>query len=100
MQVYENESNLGLIFSISEGSYNKPGKNIQKKDSIFGKILFIPFKDPSTYLIFFSMGHRVIQGLYSDKEIIISTEHGPRGGDEINKIVKNGNYGWPISFIW
>lgn len=96
MQVYENESNLGLIFSISEGSYNKPGKNIQKKDSIFGKILFIPFKDPSTYLIF-SMGHRVIQGLYSDKEIIISTEHGPRGGDEINKIVKNGNYGWPIA---
>ena len=27
---------------------------------------------------------------------IIATEHGPRGGDEINKIIKNKNYGWPI----
>ena len=32
-----------------------------------------------------------------NQEIIISTEHGPRGGDEINLIKKNGNYGWPIS---
>ena len=29
--------------------------------------------------------------------MILSTEHGPRGGDEINKIVFGGNYGWPIS---
>lgn len=28
--------------------------------------------------------------------LIISTEHGPYGGDEINKIVFNKNYGWPI----
>ena len=27
---------------------------------------------------------------------IISTEHGPRGGDEINLIKKNKNYGWPV----
>ena len=32
-----------------------------------------------------------------DKKKIISTEHGPKGGDEINIITKNGNYGWPIS---
>lgn len=24
------------------------------------------------------------------------TEHGPRGGDELNRIEKGGNYGWPI----
>ena len=24
------------------------------------------------------------------------TEHGPRGGDELNRIVKGRNYGWPI----
>ena len=31
------------------------------------------------------------------KNLILSTEHGPRGGDEINKIIFNKNYGWPIS---
>ena len=29
--------------------------------------------------------------------IILSTEHGPRGGDEINKIEYGKNYGWPIA---
>ena len=95
MQVFKNDKKLGIIFSIAEGSYNKPGKNIQNKKSIFGKIIFIPF-DESLFTIF-SIGHRVIQGLYSDQKIIISTEHGPRGGDEINKIIINENYGWPIA---
>ena len=49
------------------------------------------------------MGHRNQQGLYYDKEqdVILSTEHGQRGGDEINRIIdsKNeiSNYGWPIA---
>jgi len=30
-------------------------------------------------------------------EVILETEHGPKGGDEINKIIYKGNYGWPIS---
>ena len=28
---------------------------------------------------------------------MIATEHGPKGGDELNKIFFNKNYGWPIS---
>ena len=24
------------------------------------------------------------------------TEHGPQGGDELNRIVRGGNYGWPV----
>ena len=28
---------------------------------------------------------------------IYSTEHGPRGGDELNVIVPGGNYGWPVT---
>ena len=29
--------------------------------------------------------------------MILSTENGPRGGDEINRIYKDKNYGWPIA---
>ena len=44
-----------------------------------------------------SIGHRNPLGLIKNKEgYILSTEHGPRGGDEINKIIENKNYGWPI----
>jgi glucose/arabinose dehydrogenase len=46
------------------------------------------------------MGHRNIQGMaLIDEKTIIATEHGPRGGDEINIISTNSleNYGWPIS---
>ena len=50
-----------------------------------------------------SLGHRNPQGLfYFDKEdLIINTEHGPKGGDEINfnffKDNKVKNFGWPIA---
>ncbi len=45
-----------------------------------------------------SYGHRNPQGLYWDshRKILWEQEHGPRGGDEINIIVKGGNYGWPV----
>ena len=45
----------------------------------------------------FSSGHRNPQGLLVEKNLILETEHGPHGGDEINKIVFGGNYGWPIA---
>lgn len=46
-----------------------------------------------------SYGHRNPQGLFFDprENKLWSVEHGPRGGDEINLIVKGGNYGWPIT---
>ena len=45
-----------------------------------------------------SYGHRNPQGLFYDKstQTLWSNEHGPRGGDEINKIKRGANYGWPI----
>ena len=45
----------------------------------------------------FFKGTPKLGSIFVDKDIILSTEHGPRGGDEINLIKKNGNYGWPIS---
>ncbi len=46
-----------------------------------------------------SYGHRNPQGLAVDPVTgrLWAHEHGPRGGDELNLIVKGGNYGWPIA---
>lgn len=46
----------------------------------------------------FSYGHRNPQGLIKHPETgeIWSHEHGPRGGDELNKIEAGKNYGWPV----
>ncbi len=73
----------------------------QLKDNDYGKILNIEFKSKKSKII--SIGHRNPQGLYYSKKynFIISTEHGPKGGDEVNinhmpqKKIKN--FGWPIA---
>ena len=45
-----------------------------------------------------SYGHRNIQGLALDPETnqVWSTEHGSRGGDELNRLQPGENYGWPV----
>jgi glucose/arabinose dehydrogenase len=64
-------------------------------DNIFGKILII---DQKTHKYeYYAKGFRNILGLFADKDIILATDNGPKGGDEINKVIKNQNYGWPIS---
>ncbi len=75
----------------------------QLDSSIFGKILFISDKsilnnenEKVEYSIF-SSGHRNPQGLVVTKNVIFSLEHGPQGGDELNKIIEGSNYGWPIN---
>lgn len=44
-----------------------------------------------------SLGHRNAQGLLRDPRTgdLWLHEHGPRGGDEINKLQPGANYGWP-----
>jgi len=46
-----------------------------------------------------SYGHRNPQGLAFDidSKQLWASEHGPRGGDEINLIKKGSNYGWPVT---
>ena len=73
----------------------------QDSNSIFGKTLIINKKSGNHKI--FSKGHRNIQGLLVDKEngYLLSTEHGPYGGDEINlhslEIFSEENFGWPIA---
>ncbi len=44
-----------------------------------------------------SLGHRNPQSLaLDDRGTIWAVEHGPMGGDEINRIGKGLNYGWPV----
>jgi glucose/arabinose dehydrogenase len=46
----------------------------------------------------FSYGHRNPQGadLHPGTGDLWTMEHGPRGGDELNRIEAGENYGWPI----
>ncbi|MDA0894368.1 MAG: PQQ-dependent sugar dehydrogenase [Proteobacteria bacterium] len=44
----------------------------------------------------YSIGHRNPQGLAFDADgVLYAHEHGPQGGDEINRIEPGLNYGWP-----
>jgi len=74
----------------------------QEIDSLAGKILrlnkdgTIPQDNPFRNYVY-SYGHRNPQGLawHPQTGKLYSSEHGPTRNDELNIIVKGGNYGWP-----
>jgi aldose sugar dehydrogenase len=49
--------------------------------------------------VLYSYGHRNIQGMAYDPitKRIWATEHGARGGDEVNLVLEGKNYGWPLA---
>jgi glucose/arabinose dehydrogenase len=53
--------------------------------------------DPKTDPYVYTYGHRNIQGmaLRPGTGEVWATEHGARGGDELNRLTKGANYGWP-----
>lgn len=58
-----------------------------------------PFVDVSGALPeIWSYGHRNPQGMDKDPStgLLWESEHGPRGGDEINLVEMGKNYGWPV----
>ncbi len=85
-----------ILFSIG---FAKDYVAPQDKKSFLGKIISIDLNTKKHELI--SYGHRNPQGLYFNKEknIVINTEHGPKGGDEINfnflNLNEDKNFGWP-----
>ena len=87
-----------IIFSIGEF---RDRKLAQDKLSEFGKIIKLNLKTLKKEII--SIGHRNPQGLLHIKNLnsIISTEHGPLGGDEVNIFkldqAEIPNFGWSIS---
>jgi glucose/arabinose dehydrogenase len=95
----------GLLY-ITSGDRNW-GEKAQDPMSHLGKILRVnddgsvprdnPFRNRDGYLPeIYSLGHRNPTGLRFDPETgdLYSTEFGPAGGDEVNRIEAGGNYGW------
>jgi glucose/arabinose dehydrogenase len=70
----------------------------QDPGTSYGKSLRVPL-DGSRPTIY-TTGHRNAQGLWIAADgTIWSTEHGPRGGDELNRLTEGANYGWPLATI-
>ena len=97
----------GLLY-ITSGDRNW-GEKAQDPMSHLGKILRVnddgsvprdnPFRGREGYLPeIYSLGHRNPTGLRFDTETgtLYSTEFGPAGGDEVNRIEAGGNYGWML----
>ena len=97
-----------LIIGLGDGFDYR--EQAQRLDNHFGKIVRIhkdgsipvdnPFTDQADALAeIYSYGHRNIQGLMFDAltNTLWQHEHGPRGGDEVNRIEPGANYGWPIA---
>lgn len=85
-------------------------EDAQRLSSPLGKIIRIadnggapgdnPFaKEARALPTIWSLGHRNPQGLAYDpvRSAVFSHEHGPRGGDEVNRIEAGANFGWPIA---
>jgi quinoprotein glucose dehydrogenase len=97
----------GLLYIATGETFR--GELAQDLQSLAGKILRltpeggIPGDNPFSGSPIYSYGHRNPQGLswHLETNELFESEHGPSGesllfaNDEINIIVKGGNYGWP-----
>jgi len=86
--------NDGYLLTVGDFKLPEDFKLEINEESDLGKMLFI---DENWNSNIFSSGHRNPQGLVIKGETILSTEHGPFGGDELNIVKEGANYGWPSS---
>ncbi|MEZ4415584.1 MAG: PQQ-dependent sugar dehydrogenase [Gemmatimonadota bacterium] len=81
-----------ILFTVGNPTH---GMLSQEAESNLGRALIIDVETGE--IEEFSRGHRNAQGLLRDAQgRLWSTEHGPKGGDELNLLVKGANYGWPV----
>lgn len=96
-------------FALTIGDGFEYREKAQDKTSHLGKIVrlnddgSVPQDNPfvsqkGAALGLLSTGHRNQQGLAFDAASgrLYETEHGPKGGDELNVIESGKNYGWPL----
>lgn len=95
-----------LYFTIGDMGRDKDSQKLNKPT---GKVFRInpdgsipddnPFiTTPGALPAIYTLGNRNTQGLTINPKTgeIWSTDHGPRGGDELNILHKGANYGWPV----
>lgn len=92
-----------LLITTGDGFEHR--EQAQSKTSELGKVLRIGDDGSPAGLLdtegepqrLWTLGHRNPQGIARDPNTgsIYIHEHGPRGGDELNKLDVGNNYGWP-----
>jgi len=98
----------GRLF-VTLGERNSARAQAQALDSHLGKVVRIerdgkvpadnPFVGrPGALPEIWSYGHRNVQGaaLHPETGELWTDEHGPKGGDELNRTLAGRNYGWPV----
>ncbi|WP_127655452.1 PQQ-dependent sugar dehydrogenase [Alexandriicola marinus] len=80
----------------------------QEIDTTYGKVVRVtrdgdpapgnPYIGRDGIDTIWSLGHRNMQGaaVHPVDGALWTVEHGPRGGDELNRPEPGGNYGWPV----
>ena len=95
----------GMVYITTGAPFDEKA---QQTSSVYGKVLRLrddgtaPPDNPLARTAgarpeIFSMGHRDQLGLtiHPTTGAVLSAEHGPNGGDEVNLIRPGKNYGWP-----
>lgn len=98
-----------LLVSTGERANNNTRQFAQSVAAATGKIIRITkdglpaagnpvFTAAGALPELYSIGHRNPQGLalHPTTGDLWQSEHGPRGGDEINRVQPGANYGWPV----
>jgi len=86
----ETIDNKSLYLTIGDLGYTQIGNRAKRGD--LGSV----FKVSANKVEKISSGHRNAQGILRIGKDLYVSEHGPRGGDEINLIETGSDYGWPF----
>ncbi|MEL6959015.1 MAG: PQQ-dependent sugar dehydrogenase [Pseudomonadota bacterium] len=76
---------------ITSGDRGSP--DLAQGQNSIGKVIWV---DNAGQAFVWSTGHRNIQGAILRQGELWTVEHGPRGGDELNRPQQGRNYGWPV----
>ncbi len=95
-----------ILLTVGDGSDRR--EEAQNLSNHLGKVIRIDregqapldnpfFSNPDAQPEIYSLGHRNPQGIVFDDVagVPVVSEHGARGGDEINLVHRGANYGWP-----
>jgi aldose sugar dehydrogenase len=87
-----------LLLTLGDHGFSgieSPQAFSQDPQAAYGKTIRIDLNTRASEV--YTLGHRNPQGLYvaGDGRVWL-TEHGPQGGDELNLLVPQTNYGWPL----